>query len=69
MREPTCGAVRRELEELMLGDECSMSTTQQLEAVREGRIHAGFVVPPVDDPLLASETAFHQPIAIGRRGA
>ncbi len=42
----------------------SMSTTQQLDAVREGRIHAGFVVPPVDDPLLASETAFHQPIAI-----
>jgi DNA-binding transcriptional LysR family regulator len=42
----------------------SMSTTQQVDAIREGRIHVGFMVPPVDDPALATETAFHQPIAI-----
>jgi DNA-binding transcriptional LysR family regulator len=42
----------------------SLSTTQQIDAIREGRIHAGFMVPPIDDPALAMETAFHQPIAI-----
>lgn len=42
----------------------SMSTTQQVDAIREGRIHAGFLVPPIDDPDLVTETAFHQPIAI-----
>jgi DNA-binding transcriptional LysR family regulator len=42
----------------------SMSTTQQVDAIREGRIHAGFLVPPIDDPELVTVTAFHQPIAI-----
>jgi len=42
----------------------NMSTAQQVEALREGRIHAGFVVTPIDDPALATETVQHSPIAI-----
>lgn len=37
MRETKCEAVRRELEELMLGDECSMSTTQHLRECSDCR--------------------------------
>jgi DNA-binding transcriptional LysR family regulator len=42
----------------------NMSSAQQVEALREGRIHAGFVVTPIDDPALAMETVQHSPIAI-----
>jgi DNA-binding transcriptional LysR family regulator len=42
----------------------NMSTVQQIEAIREGRIHAGFLVPPVDDPALAFERVIHQQIAV-----
>lgn len=42
----------------------NMSTAQQVEALREGRIHVGFVVTPIDDPALAMETVYQSPIAI-----
>jgi DNA-binding transcriptional LysR family regulator len=42
----------------------NLSSAQQVEALREGRIHAGFVVTPVDDPAIAAETVQHYPIAI-----
>ena len=42
----------------------NMSTMQQVDAIREGRIHAGFLVPPIDDPTLTIETVVHRPIAI-----
>jgi DNA-binding transcriptional LysR family regulator len=42
----------------------NMSTTEQVEALREGRIHVGFVVAPIDDPALATETVLHSPIVI-----
>lgn len=42
----------------------NMSTVQQVDALREGRIHAGFVVAPVDDPALVTETVMHWPIVI-----
>jgi DNA-binding transcriptional LysR family regulator len=42
----------------------NMSSAQQLEALREGRIHAGFVATSIDDPALATETVQHSPIAI-----
>jgi len=42
----------------------SLSTTQQIDAIREGRIHAGFMGSTIDDPDLAIETAFDEPVAI-----
>lgn len=42
----------------------NMSTMDQVDAIRECRVHAGFVVPPIDDPALTTETVSHQPIAI-----
>jgi DNA-binding transcriptional LysR family regulator len=42
----------------------NMSTAQQIEALTEGRIHAGFVVAPLDQPALATETVQHSPIVI-----
>jgi len=42
----------------------NMSTMEQVDAIRECRVHAGFVVPPIDDPALTTETVSHQPIAI-----
>jgi DNA-binding transcriptional LysR family regulator len=42
----------------------NMSTKDQVDAIRECRVHAGFVVPPIDDPALTTETVSHQPIAI-----
>jgi DNA-binding transcriptional LysR family regulator len=42
----------------------NISTAQQVEALREGRIHAGFVVTPIDDPALATETVQQTPIGI-----
>jgi DNA-binding transcriptional LysR family regulator len=42
----------------------NMSSAEQVDAIREGRIHAGFLVPPADDPALTTETVINQPIAI-----
>jgi DNA-binding transcriptional LysR family regulator len=42
----------------------NMSTAEQIQAIREKRLHAGFVVPPVDDPDLAVEIILRRPIAI-----
>jgi len=42
----------------------NMSTMEQVDAIRECRIHAGFVVPPIDDSTLTTVTVSHQPIAI-----
>jgi DNA-binding transcriptional LysR family regulator len=42
----------------------NMSTAQQVDALREGRIHAGFLVTPIDDPALVTETVQHSPIGI-----
>jgi DNA-binding transcriptional LysR family regulator len=42
----------------------NMSTVQQLQAIQEKRLHAGFVTPPVDHPDLVFETVLHEPIVI-----
>jgi DNA-binding transcriptional LysR family regulator len=42
----------------------NISTVEQVNAIRECRVHAGFVVPPINDPDLTTETVSHQPIAI-----
>lgn len=42
----------------------NMSTAQQVQAVVEKRLHAGFVTPPVDHPELVLETVLHEPIVI-----
>jgi DNA-binding transcriptional LysR family regulator len=47
----------------------NMSTVQQVEALREGRIHAGFVVTPIDDGSLATETVQQSPIAVALHSA
>jgi DNA-binding transcriptional LysR family regulator len=41
-----------------------MTTTEQLDALREKRVHIGFVRPPVSDEGLALETIMHEPIAV-----
>jgi DNA-binding transcriptional LysR family regulator len=41
-----------------------MSTGQQMEALREGRIQAGFLILPPDDPSIAFETVKKAPIWI-----
>jgi DNA-binding transcriptional LysR family regulator len=41
-----------------------MGTVEQRRALLEGRIHVGFLVPPVDDPELAVETIVHLPIVV-----
>lgn len=42
----------------------NMSTTDQAQALREGRLHAGFLTLPIDDADLVTETVMHQPIMI-----
>ena len=42
----------------------NLSTSEQVQALREGRMHAGFLVAPVDDPSLEVETVLHRPIVI-----
>ena len=42
----------------------NMSTAEQVRAIQEKRLHAGFVTPPVDDPDLAFETVLHEPIVL-----
>ena len=42
----------------------SMSTAEQLQALLEERLHAGFVTPPTDQPDLRFETVLHTPIVL-----
>lgn len=42
----------------------NMSTAEQVRAIHEKRLHAGFVTPPVDDPDLMFETVLHEPIVL-----
>jgi DNA-binding transcriptional LysR family regulator len=42
----------------------NMSTADQAQALREGRLHAGFLTPPIDDPSLVVQTVIHRPIVI-----
>lgn len=42
----------------------SMSTVEQLKALLEERLHAGFVTPPTDNPDLHFETVLHTPIVL-----
>jgi DNA-binding transcriptional LysR family regulator len=42
----------------------NMSTAQQALALQEGRLHVGFLVPPLDDSGLTLETVTQQPIVI-----
>jgi DNA-binding transcriptional LysR family regulator len=42
----------------------NMSTAEQVRAIQEKRLHAGFVTPPVDDPDLVFETVLHEPIVL-----
>jgi|RhiMethySRZTD1v2_1073278.scaffolds.fasta_scaffold13512_5 DNA-binding transcriptional LysR family regulator len=42
----------------------NMGTTHQVQALREGRVHAGFLVPPIDDPSLAIENVVRQPAVV-----
>jgi len=42
----------------------NISTADQIQAVRERRLHAGFVTPPVDDPELAFEKVISRPVVI-----
>jgi DNA-binding transcriptional LysR family regulator len=42
----------------------NMGTADQTQALREGRLHVGFVTLPIDDTDLVTETVMHQPIMI-----
>lgn len=42
----------------------NMSTAEQVRAIQEKRLHAGFVTPPIDDPDLVFETVLHEPIVL-----
>ena len=42
----------------------NMSTAEQIKAIQEERLHAGFVTPPVDHPDLCFETVLHKPIVL-----
>lgn len=42
----------------------NMSTLAQTQAIREGRLHVGFVALPIDDAGLETESVMHQPIMI-----
>jgi len=42
----------------------NMSTAEQVRAIQEKRLHAGFVTPPVDHPDLVFETVLHEPIVL-----
>jgi DNA-binding transcriptional LysR family regulator len=42
----------------------NLSTAQQVQAIQEERLHAGFVTPPVDHPDLVIETVLHEPIVL-----
>jgi DNA-binding transcriptional LysR family regulator len=42
----------------------NLNTAQQTQAIREGRLHVGFLAPPVDDAALAVETVVRFPIFV-----
>jgi DNA-binding transcriptional LysR family regulator len=42
----------------------NLSTAEQVQAIQEKRLHAGFVTPPVDHPDLTFETVLHEPIVV-----
>ena len=42
----------------------NISSLDQTQAIKEGRLHVGFVAMPVDDAGLATETVMRQPIMI-----
>jgi DNA-binding transcriptional LysR family regulator len=42
----------------------NMGSAEQARAIREGRLHVGFVALPIDEPDLATETVLRQPIMI-----
>jgi len=42
----------------------NLSTAEQVRAIQEKRLHAGFVTPPVDDPDLLFESVLHEPIVL-----
>lgn len=42
----------------------TLSTVQQVEALRDGRIQIGFVRIPIDDGTLATETVMQQPLKL-----
>jgi DNA-binding transcriptional LysR family regulator len=42
----------------------NLSTAQQVQAIQERRVHAGFVTPPIEHPELAFETVLHEPIVL-----
>src|ERR1043166_179356 len=42
----------------------NISTADQIQAVRERRLHAGFVTPPVNDPELAFEKVISRRVGI-----
>ncbi|HET9834379.1 MAG TPA: LysR substrate-binding domain-containing protein [Vicinamibacterales bacterium] len=41
-----------------------MGTVEQARALHDGRIHVGFLIPPLDDPGLAVESVIHLPIVV-----
>jgi DNA-binding transcriptional LysR family regulator len=42
----------------------NMPTADQVQAIQEQRLHAGFVTPPLDHPDLVFETVLHEPIVL-----
>jgi DNA-binding transcriptional LysR family regulator len=42
----------------------SMATAEQAQALREGRLHVGLVVAPVEDPALAADVVMPQSIMV-----
>jgi DNA-binding transcriptional LysR family regulator len=42
----------------------NMGSAEQARAIREGRLHVGFVALPIDEPDLATETVLRRPIVI-----
>lgn len=41
-----------------------MGTVEQARALHDGRIHVGFLIPPLDEQGLAVETVIHLPIVV-----
>jgi DNA-binding transcriptional LysR family regulator len=42
----------------------NLSTAEQIQALLEERLHAGFITPPTDHPDLRFETVLHTPIVL-----
>jgi DNA-binding transcriptional LysR family regulator len=41
-----------------------MTTAQQVQALHDGRVHVGFVRPPIEDETLALETLLQEPLMV-----